>query len=233
MSKNKTNEELPEVTQYFESIRKYKPLSADEERELGKRIEQGDQAAINQLVNANLRYVITEAKRYRSTGVPFSDLISEGNLGLVRAAQRFDWRKGFKFITYAVWYIRQAIRDLVKTFACNTEYTECNLPDTNIPYEQVLTISEKESDDMEDAIISTRSRDDAIATLTKCLKDKELYVLQKYFGLNGQKTMTLLEIGKEFGVSKERVRQIKDKAMVKLRCNALVSDEFATMRDLC
>ena len=109
MENVKFYEKLDEIDKYFLDVKKYKPLSKKEEFDLADKIQQGDEEALQKLVNANLRFVVTIAKQYRNNGVCFSDLISEGNIGLMRAASKFDRNRGVKFISYAVWWIRSSI----------------------------------------------------------------------------------------------------------------------------
>lgn len=233
MKRTNKFEKLDEIDAYFEDIRKYRPLSSREEKELAVKIKKGDKAALDKLVNANLKFVVNYAKQYRKSGVPFSDLISEGNIGLIKAAEKFDGTKGVKFISYAVWWIRNSIQECIDRYLGNIEevngeeytFDNCNSAD----YEYSSQIINNE---FEEEFSNIQSREATITELMKTLKEREIKILSLYFGLYDGKEMTLDEIGVETGLTKERVRQIKDKALVKLKVNALASDEFYTFKEL-
>ena len=233
MKKKQKYEVLNELTYYFEDIKKYKPLSSREERELAAKIKKGDKTALYKLVNANLKFVVDCAKQYRSSGVPFSDLISEGNMGLIKAAEKFDGTKGFKFITYAVWWVRNSIQECITRYNGNLnevngdEYIFDTATDNAYEYSSQII-----NDEFEEELNNIQSREAAISELMKTLKKREIKILSLYFGLYDGKEMTLDEIGQELDLTKERVRQIKDKALVKLKVNALSSNEFLTFKSL-
>lgn len=226
---NKSNE----IDSYFEEIKKYKPLTARREKELAKKIKKGDEKALEELVNANLKFVVNCAKQYRNYGVPFSDLISEGNLGLVKAAKKFDENKDVKFISYAVWHIRSAIQECIETYNSSNNEVNCDLyvidDCTSTEYD---ISSNLVNDEFEEELSVLQSRDAAVSELMSTLKKREKKILSLYFGLYGEKEMTLEEISQEMDLTKERVRQIKDKALVKLKVNALSSREFYTYKEL-
>ena len=226
MNRVKRNEYESEVDYYFNSLRQYKKLSREEEKELGLRIQNGDKKAFDTLVENNLRFVITVAKAYRDSGVPFADLISEGNMGLIHAVEKFDPTKNIKFITYAVWWIKCYINDFIDKQMNNIEVSTDDY--TNYQYHDNL-INEK----FEENLNSLNDRHATIADLLICLKERERDIIQMSFGLNGEKEMTLDEISKVTDLSMERVRQIKDGAMMKLKCEALSrnSSEFNEMRE--
>lgn len=234
MKRTQKFEKLDEIDSYFEDIRKYRPLTSREEKELAKKIRNGDKDALNKLVNANLKFVVNFAKQYRKSGVPFSDLISEGNIGLIKAAEKFDETKGVKFISYAVWWVRNAIIECIEKFNGNTEEVNADL----YTFDNHNNISEYEyssqmvNNEFEEELANLQSRKDTISELMKSLKEREIKILSLYFGLYDGKEMTLDEIGAEMNLTMERVRQIKDKAMVKLKVNALASDEFYTFKEL-
>jgi RNA polymerase primary sigma factor len=254
---------------YLKDISKIPLISAEEERELARRIKSGDEHAKKKLVEANLRYVISVANNYAGYGIPLEDLINEGNLGLIEAARRFDETRGFKFISYAVWWIRQAILSAVaaqsriikipmnrqsmlqKIGKIQNGFLQENgrLPttpeiatelgvdnqqvirtlvgaSTPISLESPVRIGEdfRLMDVLEDQGqpypdeymyrgLLPRDIEKALATLT-C---REAEVLRLYFGLSGRKPLTLSEIGERFRVTRERARQIKVKALQKLK----------------
>ena len=214
MSKLKPRDYESEIESYFYSLRGYKKLTRKEERELGKRIQKGDNEALNKLVEHNLRFVVNIAKAYRDRGVSFSDLISEGNLGLIHAAKKYDPDKNIKFISYAVWWIRCYINDFIEKSLNTNEITTDDY--TNYQYEDDM-INEK----FEESLNNLNDRKTTIADLLVCLKERERSIIQMAFGLNGNKEMTLEEISKKTDLSMERVRQIKDNALMRLKCEVL------------
>ena len=255
---------------YLREISKVPLLTADEERELARRAKEGDRKAIDHLVRANLRFVVTIAKRYANQGIPIEDLINEGNIGLIKAAERFDVDRGFKFISYAVWWIRQAMllalsqnsrivrlplnragvlykigratRDLdqelervptVEEIAARIDVPveevidTMSIPSTHVSLDDTLSEDAEDHsyvDYLEDenvvqpdayAYESTLGEDldKALATLT----ERERTVMRLYYGLGDEGAMTLEEIGKRLGLTRERIRQIKDQAIERLR----------------
>ncbi|MDX2195233.1 MAG: sigma-70 family RNA polymerase sigma factor [Cytophagales bacterium] len=269
ISKQITNRESQSLDKYLQEIGKVDLLTPDEEVELAKRIREGDQAALEKLTKANLRFVVSVAKQYQNQGLSLGDLINEGNLGLIKAAQRFDETRGFKFISYAVWWIRQSIlqalaeqsrivrlplnrvgslNKISKTFSeLEQKYEREPSPDE---LAEVLDVSTSEVVDTlkisgrhvsmdapfvqgeENSLLDVLASDDnetpdqglvneslrkevqrALHTLTQ----READVVTLYFGLNGEHAMTLEEIGEKFNLTRERVRQIKEKAIRRLR----------------
>ena len=251
------------IVQYLGEVRNYDIISPEKELELAKRIKNGDQGAVSELVSANLRFVISVAKDYQNGGLPLADLISEGNYGLMVAAKRFDHTKGYRFISYAVWWIKQSIlqslnenarmvrlpaniiskitksrKELEKTIF-NDDYVESNLSFEN-EYPYVLSLSSQLNEDGDQLIdviedTSIKRPDDELINdidmkyeINKALSflsERERNIIECYFGLNGEK-MTLEIIGEEYGLTKERVRQIKEKAIRSLRFNSEKLFEF-------
>jgi len=263
---------LDSVQMYLQEIGKTPFLTADEEKELAKRIERNDEEARKKLAQANLRLVVSIAKRYigRSPNLTLLDLIQEGNLGLFRAVEKFDWRRGYKFSTYATWWIRQAItraladqartiRIPVHMIETITKYTQARrrllqdlgrdpLPE-EIAAEMGLTVDKVHhimrisqetisletpvGDDEEDSILGefiedTKEVSPSLMAARELLKDqlrgilvdlmpREQKILKMRFGLDDGITHTLEEVGKEFGVTRERIRQIEAKALEKIR----------------
>lgn len=260
------------LLRYLEEISQYPLLSPEEEVELRRRIREGDQEALDKLVQANLRFVVSVAKEYQGRGLPLLDLINEGNLGLIKAAQRFDETKGYKFISYAVWWIRQAI---AQALAEQSRVVRLPLSRVNVLYrigrvsdtleqelERIPTAEEiAEHMDLEDEevtealqlaenqvsldaplmehgedsllefipdirstspeeLINSKSRQKAIDEALNTLPPKEAEVIRLYFGIGKDRSYSLAEIGEKMGVSRERVRQIKVKALRKLRHNS-------------
>ncbi len=269
ISKQITNRESQSLDKYLQEIGKVDLLTPDEEVDLAQRIRAGDQIALERLTKANLRFVVSVAKQYQNQGLSLGDLINEGNLGLIKAAKRFDETRGFKFISYAVWWIRQSIlqalaeqsrivrlplnrvgslNKISKSFskleqqferepspeelAEALELTTSEVVDTmrisgrhvsvDAPFVQgeenslldVLKNDDEEKPDdglMDDSLRKEVQR--ALSTLTQ----READVVCLYFGLDGKQALTLEEIGEKFNLTRERVRQIKEKAIRRLR----------------
>lgn len=226
-------EYVKELDKYFSDIKHFKTLSRQEERALGMKIQRGDKSALNKLVNHNLKFVVSIAKKYRDRGVPFEDLISEGNMGLYHAAEKYDGRKETKFITYAVWWIKNSINEIIKDYASNNEI---NVDDfifdkkKSVEYHQELI-----NEEFEEELNNIQSRNDSVEELLKCLQERERKIVTMFFGLKGTKEMNLDEIGQSMGLSMERVRQIKDVALIKLKSNVLMmnNDFFKEIKELC
>ena len=255
------------ISRYFKDNKKPITLTSEQEKDLALRIQNGDKKAIDELVKANLKFVVTIAKEYINQGLPLSDLISEGNYGLIKAAHKFDVTKGFKFISYAVWWIRQSI-----LFSLNENSRIIRLP-TNVinkiqhlkldvekfeheherepMYDEVLNINgdsiikvsnaslclndsiNEDGDELYNIIEDKTLRPDddyydvnyevktELKGLLDSLDERERKIIECYFGLNGDsEPMTLEVIGEMFNLSRERVRQIKHKALRKLRHNS-------------
>lgn len=269
ISKQITNRESQSLDKYLQEIGKVDLLTPDEEVELAKRIREGDQLALERLTKANLRFVVSVAKQYQNQGLSLGDLINEGNLGLIKAAQRFDETRGFKFISYAVWWIRQSIlqalaeqsrivrlplnrvgslNKISKTFsdleqkferepspdelAEVLEVTTNEVVDTmkisgrhvsmDAPFIQgeensLLDVLENDGDDTPDSELMNDSLRREVQRALSTLTQREGDVITLYFGLNGEHAMTLEEIGEKFNLTRERVRQIKEKAIRRLR----------------
>jgi RNA polymerase primary sigma factor len=269
ISKQITNRESQSLDKYLQEIGKVDLLTADEEVVLAKRIREGDQLALEKLTKANLRFVVSVAKQYQNQGLSLGDLINEGNLGLIKAAQRFDETRGFKFISYAVWWIRQSIlqalaeqsrivrlplnrvgslNKISKTFseleqkferepspeelAEVLEVTAGEIVDTmkisgrhvsmDAPFVQgeensLLDVLENDGDEKPDDGLLTESLRKEVQRALSTLTSREADVITLYFGLNGEHALTLEEIGEKFNLTRERVRQIKEKAIRRLR----------------
>ena len=226
-------EYVKELDKYFSVIKHFKTLSRQEERALGMKIQRGDKSALNKLVNHNLKFVVSIAKKYRDRGVPFEDLISEGNMGLYHAAEKYDGRRETKFITYAVWWIKNSINEIIKDYASNNEI---NVDDfifdkkKSVEYHQELI-----NEEFEQELNNIQSRNDSVEELLKCLQERERKIVTMFFGLKGTKEMNLDEIGQSMSLSMERVRQIKDVALIKLKSNVLMmnNDFFKEIKELC
>ena len=229
--KNLGYEHVQELSTYFNDIQNIRRLTRREEQILSEKIQKGDEQALNKLVYHNLRFVVNIAKNYRNSNVPFADIISEGNLGLIRAAHKFDSTKGVKFISYAVWWIKNSINECIEKYNRDNEtlsyddYTINKCTDLDHKFEQI-------NEDFEEKINNIQSRKDAIESLMKCLHEREIKILTLFFGRNGGREMTLEEVGKEMCLTNERVRQIKDSALSKLKCEVLTytDDEIDTFR---
>lgn len=257
-----------EIDLYLADIADSNPLSSEREKELAERIKKGDTEARNELVEANLRFVVWVAKEYRNRGLPMSDIISAGNLGLIIASERFDGERGFRFISYAVWWIRQAImqalNEQVRTIRLPTSRiglidkineTEETLSQNGVEFPspedfaaaigvKVKEIRETLLAGMNTVSLDSEFRDSDERNLLdvipdeselpdislekeeligmirrelSCLDDRSERILRLYFGLDGDAEVTLEEIGVLFGLTRERVRQIKEKALHSLR----------------
>jgi len=260
---NFSNEEG--ISRYFKDVRKSIILTPEEEVVLAKKIKKGDIKATEKLVKANLKFVVSIAKEYQGQGLSLSDLISEGNYGLIKAASRFDHKKGFRFISYAVWWVKQSIiqslndnarlvrlpaniinklsylnKEIAKFESANERepvygeilgkdkevmsivtYPKCASLNETINEEgdeliELIAVEEEESQ----LVIDNRVKDGINKTLA-ILDERERVIIESYFGVNTDcEPMTLEAIGEKYGLTKERIRQIKEKAIRKLRHNA-------------
>ena len=269
ITKQLTNRQITSLDKYLQEIGRLEMITPDEEVELAQRIKAGDQDALEKLTKANLRFVVSVAKQYQNQGMSLPDLINEGNLGLIKAAKRFDETRGFKFISYAVWWIRQsilqalaeqsrivrlplnkigAINRINKAYArLEQEYERSpnpeevagllDLPDIEVRdnmrhNSKHLSMDAPLSADEDNNMYDFMENEDgstpetfllheslcmeinrALATLT----EKEGKIVKMFFGLDGYAPMTLDEIGEKFGLTRERVRQIKEKAVRRLK----------------
>jgi RNA polymerase primary sigma factor len=272
ISKQITNRESQSLDKYLQEIGKVDLITSDVEVELAKRIREGDQIALEKLTKANLRFVVSVAKQYQNNGLSLGDLINEGNLGLIKAAKRFDETRGFKFISYAVWWIRQSImqalaeqsrivrlplnrvgslnkisktfsdleqkfqrepsaeeladvlqisqEEVTDTMKISGRHVSMDAPFVNGEENNLLDVLTNENDVTPDSALMIdslrREVQRALATLTQ----RESDVIAYYFGLNGETAMTLEEIGEKYNLTRERVRQIKEKATRRLRLNS-------------
>lgn len=254
---------------YMREMGQFSMLSAEKEVELANRIAEGDQSAKNKLVEANLRLVVSLARHYQGCGLSYQDLIQEGNIGLIKAAEKFDVSKGFRFSTYASWWIKQAlsraIADQSRTIRIPVHMTE-NINKFKKTERELLSklnrepkikeiadamgISEKQAKEIQSYIVEPTSLDiqvgddddttigsfiedthfvnpesayikesngDVVNAVLDTLSDREANILRLRFGIGGKKAMTLEEVGKEYGLTRERIRQIEAKALRKLR----------------
>jgi RNA polymerase primary sigma factor len=269
ITKQVTNREAPSLDKYLHEIGKVPLITAEEEVQLARKIRNGDEQSLERLINANLRFVVSVAKQYQNQGLSLPDLINEGNLGLIKAAQRFDETRGFKFISYAVWWIRQSIlqalaeqarivrlplnkigsinkinntfarleqefqreptfneiaealdiapKDVKEALKISSRHVSMDAPlkadEENTLYD-VLLHSESESPDshlLDDSL--RREIERSLSTLSP----READIVRLYYGLNGEPPYSLEEIGKLFNLTRERVRQIKEKAIKRLK----------------
>ena len=270
ISKQITNRESQSLDKYLQEIGKVELLTPDEEVELARRIKQGDQVALEKLPKANLRFVVSVAKQYQNQGLSLGDLINEGNLGLIKAAKRFDETRGFKFISYAVWWIRQsilqalaeqsrivrlplnrvgALNKIGKAFSkLEQEFerepspeeisevlenmSEDEISDTlkisgrhvsvDAPFVQgeenrLLDVLENDAEPNPDNELINESLSKEVERALSTLTQREAEVIRLYFGIGVEHSLTLEEIGEKFDLTRERVRQIKEKAIRRLR----------------
>lgn len=270
ISNSITNRESASLDKYLQEIGHEELLTIDEEVELAQRIRKGDKRALERLTKANLRFVVSVAKQYQNQGLSLPDLINEGNVGLIKAAEKFDETRGFKFISYAVWWIRQSILQAIaeqsrlvrlplnQVGSVNKITRELNkfeqeherkpsvdeiaervdLPEDKIAdamkansrhVSMDAPIADGEDSSMIDFLSGDSSNTDKelaieslkaeVSRILKLLTDKEQKVLRAFFGIDGSPEMTLDEIGEKYNLTRERVRQIKEKALRRLRHN--------------
>jgi RNA polymerase primary sigma factor len=269
ISKQVTNRETPSLDKYLHEIGKVRLLSGEEEVLLAKKIKNGDEKALELLINANLRFVVSVAKQYQNQGLSLPDLINEGNLGLIKAAQRFDETRGFKFISYAVWWIRQSIlqslaeqarivrlplnkigsinkvnntfarleqdfhreptadeiaeildiapKEVREALKVSSRHVSMDAPlkkdEDNTLYDVLLS----NEDDSPDSTLLGESLKREIERSLNTLSPREADIVRLYYGLSGEPPYSLEEIGKYFSLTRERVRQIKEKAIKRLK----------------
>lgn len=271
ITKQVTNRETASLDKYLQEIGRVDLITAEEEVELARKIKAGDKVALEKLTKANLRFVVSVSKQYQNQGLSLPDLINEGNLGLIKAAQRFDETRGFKFISYAVWWIRQSILqalaeqsrivrlplnkigsinkinkafakleqefertptavELAESLDMTIEEVKQSLKNAgrHVSMDAPLKQGDESSSTMYDVLRTGESPapDDQLMTESlrreierslKTLTPREADVIRLYFGLNGEHPMTLEEIGERFDLTRERVRQIKEKAIRRLK----------------
>ena len=263
------NESNRSLSRYLEEIGDFEPLNPDREVELAIKIKQDNHSALEELVKANLRFVVSVAKDYQGQGLPLTDLINEGNLGLIKAAGRFDETRGFKFISYAVWWIRQSILqalaehsrivrlplnrvgtiskitktaekleaeierspnekeigrqlnmtsdEVIDAMRISRRHQSLNAPFRDGDKNSLIDIIKDDNQIAPDTPLMNDSLKDEIRNSLDTLKDREKMVIKMYFGIERDYALTLNEIGEEFNLTRERVRQIKEKAIRRLR----------------
>ncbi len=269
ITKQVTNRETASLDKYLQEIAKVDLITADEEVELAQRIKAGDRQALEKLVKANLRFVVSVAKQYQNQGLSLPDLINEGNMGLIKAAERFDEKRGFKFISYAVWWIRQSIlqalaeqsrivrlplnkigainkinkayarleqalerppslEELAEELDMRVEDVKESLKNAGRHVSVDAPLVEGEDSNLLDVLragdvpnpdkeLIQESLRTEIERALSTLSPREADVIRLYYGLNGNHPLTLEEIGETFGLTRERVRQIKEKAIRRLK----------------
>lgn len=272
ITKQVTNRETVSLDKYLHDIGKVELITAEEEVELARKIKNGDQAALEKLTKSNLRFVVSVAKQYQNQGLTLPDLINEGNLGLIKAAQRFDETRGFKFISYAVWWIRQSILQALaeqsrivrlplnkigtinkinkayaqleqeferepkaEEIAKLLDITEAEVKDSMRNASRHLSMDASLTHDDDNNMYDVLKAEEAptpdkgllyeslkqeINRTISTLPEREAQVIKLYFGLDSKHPMTLEEIGEKFDLTRERVRQIKEKAIRRLKHNS-------------
>ncbi len=269
VNKQFTSRESQSLDKYLQEIGKVELLDPEEEIELARRIKKGDQKALEKLTKANLRFVVSVAKQYQNQGLSLGDLINEGNLGLIKAAKRFDETRGFKFISYAVWWIRQSILqalaeqsrivrlplnrvgalnkigkafstleqeferepsaselaeeldmslfEVADTLKISGRHLSMDAPFVQGEDNRLLDVIQDERTPMPDHILIRESLSKEVERALSTLTEREAEVIRLYFGLGREHSLTLEEIGEKFQLTRERVRQIKEKAIRRLR----------------
>jgi len=269
ISKQVTNRDTDSFDKYLTEISKIELISVEEEAEIAQKIKIGDKMALNRLINANLRFVISVSKQYQNQGLSLPDLINEGNMGLIKAAQRFDETRGFKFISYAVWWIRQSIlqaiaeqsrmvripqnkissiNKILRIYSKLEQEFEREPTSEEIAYELDIApkdvknvlfnagkhismdapLTQDEDNNLYDTFVSNNSNPTDFALLNDSLRQeidrvistlsqRESDILRLFYGLNNNIPISIKEISEQFGLTTERVRQIKDKAIRKLQ----------------
>ena len=269
ITKQFTNREAQSLDKYLQEIGKVALLTAEDEIKLAIKIKQGDPEALEKLTRANLRFVVSVAKQYQNQGLSLGDLINEGNLGLIKAAKRFDETRGFKFISYAVWWIRQSIlqalaeqsrivrlplnrvgalnrigkaystleqeyerepspeevakvlemdvQDISETLQISSKHLSFDAPFADDQENRLLDVLENEEEPAPDTTLMSESLHAEINKALSKLSEQEAEVIKLYFGLEDDQPMTLEEIGDKFNLTRERIRQIKEKAIRRLR----------------
>ncbi len=270
ITKSITNRESDSLDKYLQEIGHEELISVDEEVELAQRIKKGDRKALEKLTKANLRFVVSVAKQYQNQGLSLPDLINEGNVGLIRAAEKFDETRGFKFISYAVWWIRQSILQAIaeqsrivrlplnqvgsvnkinrvlnkfeqeherrpsideiadnvdiphdkieEAMKVNTRHVSVDAPFADGEDNSLLDVLPNNDSPMADRKLVLESLREEINRALQTLNERERNIIEAFFGIN-QPEMTLEEIGDKYGLTRERVRQIKEKAIRRLRHN--------------
>ncbi|MFC1550846.1 RNA polymerase sigma factor RpoD/SigA [Candidatus Neomarinimicrobiota bacterium] len=256
------------ISQYFSEIGKFSPLPPEREVELAIRIQNGDDLALKEIVESNLRFVVSVAKKYQGNGISLADLINEGNLGLIKAAKRFDHSRGFKFISYAVWWIRQTILQalaeqarlirlplnrvgtitkmtktaekleaeierqpkadeishqlsmssdqIVDAMMYSRKHSSLDTPFQDGEENSLLDVIENPHEDSPDNLLMRESLKVDVKLSLETLADRERTVIEMYYGISGGRGLTLNEIGEIFNLTRERIRQIKAKAIQRL-----------------
>jgi len=269
ITKQYTNRESQSLDKYLQEIGKVDLLTPDQEIELAIQIKKGNQGALERLVKANLRFVVSVAKQYQNQGLSLGDLINEGNLGLIKAAKRFDETRGFKFISYAVWWIRQSIlqalaeqsrivrlplnrvgalnkigkaysnleqeferepsaselaqelemdiNEVADTLKISGRHVSMDAPFAQGEDNRLLDVLANDQQPSPDYTLMSESLKNEIERALSTLTEREAEVIKLYFGLNKEHSLTLEEIGEKFNLTRERVRQIKEKAIRRLR----------------
>lgn len=272
ITKSITNRESTALEKYLQDIGREAMVGLDEEIELAKRIREGDEKALERLTKANLRFVVSVAKQYQNQGLALPDLINEGNFGLIKATQKYDETRGFKFISYAVWWIRQSIMQaiseqsrmvrvpinqmgsanrirkfinqfeqeherypslseltehidlpeekIVEALAMATKQVSMDAPFTSNEEGSLLDVLPNKNAPSADDLLVAESLSTEVANALASLSEREQIIIKCFFGIN-QPEMSLEEIGERTGLTRERVRQIKEKAIIRLRKNSL------------
>lgn len=234
---NQYANDFTRITQtYFDELKRYKPLTRSKERRLLKKCKKGNIKAKNEILEANLRFVFDIAKHYTGRGVPISELISDGNMGLLKAIDKFDESKDVKFISYAVWWVRQAMLESIKKKNAVTFVDIEPNSDNDTSIDKKLIDEGDDDGDNSSTMYSNEyeermkevaeNQKNMISSLIGTLSERERDIVESFYGINDKKELTLTDIGKKYGISTERTRQIKLNAIRKLRSKILLCDDL-------
>ncbi len=237
MKNSANNDYNDDIKSYFKSIKDFKPLTKEQEKELFKKFKKGDINARNKIIEPNLKYVIKMAKRYKGYGIPFADLISEGNVGLMKAINKFDIKNDVKFYCYGKWWIQATMQEFIKK-RIESDTNELCHDDISDKKNNSFVISEdfENNEDEEttgtDNVILEDSREinnEILNSLIGDLNDSEREIIEDYYGLKNGSPLTLDEIGKKFNLTSERVRQKKENILRKLRSVAIAKCDLTNI----
>ena len=214
------------VRAYYKELAKFKPMLRSREKKLLRLAKGGDASATREIMEAHLKFVFDIARRYKGMGIPMGELISDGNLGLAKAIDRYDESRGVKFITYAVWWIRESITADIKKHRRRSEHEvveDFSKMSINEALVSSMQDSSYDTDSLEEKAVIMKRQDESVTELLAVLSPREKEVIEMLYGISNDNEMSLFEIGDRLGITSERVRQIKTTAIRKMRSTALAN----------